>query len=206
LSLLSLEELVKLGSDFYLGVASINTPAAQHSRDELCDMLVRTAQNVGNLVENWSQEQVDYCKPGKPEGWDSSGDETHFNASEIVTHLAQSYGFFWYGVTRALGESRPQLNKPPKETHVTGQPGKLFGRGGWGGVPGPDLKQLLVSTAESFARYMRSLPEDVDTTANSSYDRYGDLTARAWLLLASVHTVSHLEQLREIQSQPDFPK
>ena len=205
MTLPELDKVLEIGNDFYLGEMTLNIPAAEYSRDELCQLLRALSDDLSDLVGRMTPEQVAYRKPGTPEGWDASGDESHFDTSQIITHLAQSYGYFWLNVTRALKQERPPLNRPPQGARVTGTQGKAEGRGGWSGVAPDDLKNLLHDTADSFIRYIKSLPPGADLQAQAPFGRYGDLTAKAWLLLASVHTANHLVQLKEMQAQPDYP-
>jgi hypothetical protein len=81
-----------------------------------------------------------------------------------------------------------------------------MGSGGWGGVPAPELAQLMQDTTGKFLAYVEALPPDTDDSATARFPMLGELTARGWLLLDAVHVAMHIKQIREMQSQPDYPR
>jgi hypothetical protein len=151
-----------------------------------------------------SPEQLAYRLPGTPGGWDASGDEAEFDISEIVTHLASGTTFYWFNIARALGHPRPRFLRPPREVPITGRTGSVLGRGGWSGVPASELAVLFKTTTGDFLTYVSTLTPG-DEQVLGTYEGYGDLTVKGWLLLLAVHYDMHLKQILHMLEQPDFP-
>lgn len=190
---------------FAAGDTSVNTTSEQFSRDKLCAFV---RQNVAELEESvlvMTPAQLAFRLPGAPDGWDTSGDEQHFDALEITTHVASGITFHWWGMARALGHPRPEFPRPPEGTSVTGKTRNMLGAGGWTGVPLPEALSLLRQTLDRFLAYVGNLPDDTSGTATSSLGVFKHLTAHSWLFLDAIHVAMHLEQLREMQGHPAYP-
>lgn len=190
---------------FTEGDTAINTTSEQFSRNDLCAFL---RQNVADLEESMlvmTPSQLAFRLPGAPAGWDTSGDEQHFDALEITTHVASGITFHWWGMARALGHSRPEFPRPPEGTPMTGKTRNMMGAGGWTGVPLPEVLALLRQTLDRFLDYVGNLPDDISSTATSSLGAFKHLTAHSWLFLDAIHVAMHLKQLREMQAHPAYP-
>ena len=198
------ENLEEIGRLFFSRERPINPVAEQYSREELCAFVRELSAEMENAVKDLAPEQLAYRLPGSPGGWDASGDEEHFDTSEIVTHVAMGTAFYWWGITRSLGHSRPPFTRPPKGAKVTGIQGRVVGRGGWSGLSAPELTQMLRDSTEGFLAYVEGLPEEA-AKAVSSYEGFGELTVKGWLLLLAVHFHMHLKQMQYMQAQPDYP-
>ena len=188
-------DLIELARQFFARERSINDTAAEYTRDELCTFAREMSAEMENMVRDLTPEQIAYRMPGKPEGWDSSGDEAEFDTSQIVTHVAVSVAFYWFGIARGLGHGRPQFPRAPRGTEVTGKTGSVLGRGGWTGVPGTELATLLHDAMDSFLKYIETLPAE-ELGTRTVYEGYGELTANGWLLLLAAHLDLHLKQLK----------
>lgn len=197
-------DLIELARQFFARERSINETAAEYSREELCAFSKELSAEMEELVRDMTPAQVAYHPPGKPSGWDASGDEAEFDVSQIVTHVAVSVAFYWFGIARGLGHPRPRFPRAPMGSSVTGKTGSVLGRGGWSGVPGPELATLLHDTMASFMEYIESLSNEMLQT-KTVYEGYGELTVNGWLLLLAAHFDLHLKQLKMMQAQPDFP-
>jgi hypothetical protein len=195
-----------LAEKYYRGQISLNAEAERYTRSEIAAFYRDNMEEFAVLVEKMTPAQVTYRLPGAPSGADASGDENHFDTSEIVTHLAQGTAFHQWGMTRALRHDRPKFPKPPEGIPTTGKVKTGLGAGGWSGLSGTDLAQMLRDTSSSFLGYVESLPEDADMSATARYGIFGELTAHAWLFLAGLHSYMHLKQVREMQTQPDYPQ
>ncbi len=199
-------DLIELARQFFERERSINDSAASFSREELCAFSREKSIEMEGLVRDLTPEQIAYRVPGKPGGWDASGDETEFDTSEIVTHIVAGTTFYWFGIARGFGHERPQFQRAPRGTNVTGKTGQVLGRGGWSGVEGPELARLLADTLEGFMTYISSLPQGEGTGEKTvAYESFGDVTVNGWLLLLAAHFDLHLKQLRAMQARPDFP-
>jgi len=197
-------DLIELARQFFERERTVNDVAAEYTRDELCSFAREMSAEMEDTVRDLTPEQIAYRLPGKPGGWDSSGDEAEFDTSEIVTHVAVSIAFYWFGIARGLGHGRPQFPRAPRGTNVTGKTGSVLGRGGWTGVPGPELASLVHDMMDSFLGYVETLPTEQMET-KTVYEGYGELTVNGWLLLLAAHLDLHLKQVRTMQSQPDYP-
>jgi hypothetical protein len=198
-------DLDVLAEQFYAGQISLSAEAARYTLDDIAAFFGENMAELAAVVEKMTPEQVAYRLPGAPSGADASGDEDHFDTSEIVTHMASGTAFHWWGMTRALRHERPTFPKPPEGSSITGKTRTGFGTGGWRDISGPELARMLRETSSSFLGYIGSLPEDADMSATSRYSVLGELTAQAWCFLAAMHAYQHLKQVRELQAQSDYP-
>lgn len=190
---------------FAAGDRTTNEAAAEFSRADLCAFLRQNVDEITGIVRAMSPAQLAYRLPGQPAGWDNSGDEEHFDATQVVTHLASGIAFHWWGIARALGHPRPDFPRPPEGISTTGKTRNMLGGGGWTGVPIEDALATLHATTERFIDYVNALPEDQVNTATASLGIFKDLTPHGWLFLDAIHTAMHIQQLAEMQSQPDYP-
>lgn len=202
---LTTEKVAELTRRFFHEQIAVDSIAAEYSREDLCASLRKYLGEMETLAEGLTPQQLAYRLPGTPSGPDASGDEAHFNACEIVTHVAQGLVFYQWGITRALGHPRPTFLRPPKDAKLTGTRGSILGYGGWNGLPASDLARLLRDTSSGFLSYVESLPPEADSSATSRYEPFGQLPPKGWLCLAVAHAANHLQQLREMQAQPGYP-
>lgn len=200
-----LNDAARLTEQLFSGGLDLDALAEEYSDPDLCDFLERTVEELKRVVAGMSPEQLAYRLPGAPEGPDESGDEHHFDASQIVTHVASGLSFHRWHITRALRHDRPQFPKPPEGAPVTGKKKNAMGGGGWSGATHAELIALLDEACGAFLVYARGLPEGTDMRATARFGVFGDLSAHGWLFLACVHPAMHLKQIRDMQAQPDFP-
>ncbi len=202
---LRLQDVDELAQRFFSGEDLANDFTEQYSRQDLCAYMLEKLSEIESNVSRMTPEQLAYRPPGAPSGPDSSGDESHFNTSEIVTHMVSGIAFHWWGMTRAWKQERPQFPSVPEGVKVTGTKGKIMGAGGWSGTNAPELLASLRAMTAKFIDYIESLPDDADHTATSSMGPFRNLTAHSWLFLDAVHFGMHLNQIRRMKAQPDFP-
>jgi hypothetical protein len=198
-------DLPELGRRFFAREENVSAVAALYPREEILDLINDRTMRMVSAVEGMSPDQLAYRLPGKPGGWDASGDEAEFDISEIVTHLATGTTFYWFNIARALGHPRPRFLRPPREVPITGKTGSVLGRGGWSGVPASELALLLETTTQEFLTYVSTLTTDEEQTLGT-YEGYGDLTVKGWLLFLAVHYDMHFKQVLHMFEQPDFPR
>lgn len=190
---------------FAAGDSAINDAATEFSRADLCAFLRQNVDEIEQMVRAMTPAQLAYRLPGTPEGWDTSGDEEHFDATQIVTHLASGIAFHWWGIARALGHERPDFPRPPEGVPTTGKTRSRLGAGGWTGVPIDEALAMLDATTERFLNYVHGLPGDQAPAATASLGIFKDLTAHGWLFIDAIHVAMHIQQLGEMQSQSDYP-
>jgi hypothetical protein len=197
-------DLSDLGRRFFAREVQISVVADQYTRDEIISLIRDQTAGMAALVKPMTSEEIAFHLPGAPEGWDASEDEHEFDISQIVTHVAVATVFYWFGIAHALGHPRPRFPRAPRDAAVTGKTGQRFGRGGWKNVPAAELVALLDTTTTDFLAYTTSLTEPEEHTL-SSYEGYGELSIKGWLLLLAIHFDMHLKQIQQLQQHPDYP-
>jgi len=188
------------------GEVSVDELAAPYSRRELLDFLKKSVAELRETVVNMTQAELAYRIPGAPTGPDESGDEEHFDTSQIVTHVASGLSFHRWHIARALGHERPDFPRPPEGTPTTGKKKNAMGGGGWSGLSGQELARLLDDALAAFLGYVETLPLDFDPEANSRHVIFGHLSPHGWLFLGSVHPAMHVKQIEKMQAQEDYPR
>jgi hypothetical protein len=190
----------------------VDAEAANHGSAELIAFLRETVSRLEVALQDMTPAQLAYRPPGAPSGLDASGDEHHFDTSELATHVVSALRFYWRGIARAMRQRPPDFPPPAPGTKVTGSGALLYmGSAGWSGVPAAELASQLRTTAAGFFAYLETLPLEAPDgeTGSLPRSRYApfdvDLTVRGWLLLAVLHCAVHLRQLEEMKSQPDYP-
>ena len=118
-----LDNLDEFAALVFGGTVSVDQLAAEYTRTELLEFLERSIGELRLMVMGMSPEQLVIPLPGAPTGPDESGDETHFDASEIITHVSSGLTFHRWHIARALGHERPEGVKPPEGTTMTGKRG-----------------------------------------------------------------------------------
>jgi hypothetical protein len=197
-------DLPELGRLFFAREESVSVVGEEYPSGEILDLISDRASDILTALGQMSSDQLAYRLPGTPQGWDASGDEAEFNTSEIVTHLVTGTTFYRFSIARALGHPRPPFVRPPREVQVTGRQGSVLGRGGWSGMTAVELATLLRETTDDFLAYIATLNVD-EERALGTYEEYGELTIKGWLLLLALHYDMHLKQIELMRKQPDFP-
>ncbi|HYP39252.1 MAG TPA: DinB family protein [Chloroflexia bacterium] len=182
----------------------ISELSVDYSREEICAFIRENINAMLSLVERMTPAQLAYRLPGAPSGYDESGDEAHFDTSEIITHMASGTAFHWRGMSRALGDERPPFPQPPEGANVTGKK-KGMGSGGWSGAAPAELAALLRGTVDAFLAYVEALPPEIDPGTKSNLWIFRDMSPHDWLFLVGIHSAMHLIQIQEMQAQPDYP-
>jgi DinB superfamily len=200
-----LQDPDELAQNFYSGEGPVHPVAQEYTRSEITSLFRENIRQITELVRELTPAQLAYRLPGEPSGPDASGDEEHFDTSEIVTHLAAGIAFHQWGITRALGHERPEFPRPPEGVKTTAVKGRIVGAGGWSGERADELVRLLEGTANRLLAYVETLPDQFDDSVKTSGGLFKDMTPHDWLFVAMVHTAMHLKQIKVMQSQPDYP-
>ena len=203
---IALRDLDSLAKRYYSGEESIQAAANRFTKTELVEFLRPYTGELERAVREMTPGQIASRLPGAPDSSDASGDERHFNTSQIVTHVVSGLTYHWRGIARALRHETPAFTRPPEGAQTTGRKGSILGAGGWNGVPGPELAQLLHETADRFLAYLDGLPSQLDESDRIKFATLEELNAHGWLFLAAIHPALHLHQLRVMQAQLDYPR
>jgi hypothetical protein len=202
---LNLERAEEFAQRFYSGEGPVNDVSREYTRREIMAFLRGNVDGLCAEVEGMTAEQLAYRLPGVPTGPDESGDEEHFDTSQIMTHMASGIGFHWWNITRAMRHERPPMPRPPDGVDVTGKKKNAMGGGGWRGLSAPELCELLRDTTDGFLAYVEQLPEDTGD-ARSSFGLFRDMSPHDWLFAVATHAGMHLVQIRDMKAQADFPR
>ena len=202
---LTLQLADQLSTDFFSHNAHVASVSRDYTRDEILSFIRANIAAMQSEVEGMTPDQLAYKLPGAPDTPDASGDEAHFDTAEIVTHMASGTAFHWWNITRALRHERPPMPRPPEGTPATGKRKDGMGAGGWRGLSGPQLSAHLDHTVQAFLAYISTLPDESFGSATSSFGLLRDLTPHDWLFLVAIHSAMHLNQIRTMKAQPDYP-
>jgi hypothetical protein len=200
---LTIEHANELAQRFYVGGGTVSEVSRLYRRQELLQFLGENVEKLCEEVRGMGPIQLAYRLPGSPTGPDESGDEGHFDMSQIMTHMASAIGFHWWNITRALRQERPPMLRPPEGVEVTGKKKSAMGGGGWRGLTAEELCKLLRDTTQGFIAYARQLPDDTGD-ARSSFGPFRDMSPHDWIFVVAVHSAAHLAQIREMKVQADF--
>jgi hypothetical protein len=203
---LTLDMADDLAARFFAEQAHVAEASRAYSRDDLLAFLRDNVELICAEIAEMTPEQLAYRLPGAPEGPDESGDEEHFDTSEIVSHLAVGTGFHWWNLTRAIRDARPPMPKAPEGAAVTGKKRTGMGTGGWRGSSPEELTALLRQTVGDFSAYVEALPDETWVAGESSFGLFRDMSPHDWLFLVAVHSAMHLNQIRRMKAMPDFPR
>jgi hypothetical protein len=202
---LTLDQVEDFAQRFYGGEGRVGDVSQNYSREEIIAFIRDNIAHLCAEVEGMSSEQLAYRLPGAPSGPDESGDEEHFDTSQIMTHMASGTAFHWWNITRALRHDRPPMPKPPEGVTITGKNKNGMGRGGWQGIPAPQLCEMVRDSSEGLIDYVKQLPLDTGD-ARSSFSFFNNLSPHDWLFVVAIHAGMHLKQVRNMKSRPDFPR
>jgi hypothetical protein len=202
---LTLELAEQFTSRFYTENAHVSSASRDYSRNEIIAFLRGNIEAMISEVEGMTAEQLAYRLPGAPDSPDASGDEVHFDATQIMTHMASGTAFHRWNITRALRHERPPMPRPPEGTPTTGKRKDGMGAGGWRGASGPEVCALLDQTVKEFVDYIEGLPDEAFSAGTSSFGLFRDMTPHDWLFLVGIHSGMHLNQIRTMKAQPDYP-
>jgi hypothetical protein len=202
---LSLDLADRLSAEFFGGNPAVSRISRDYTRDQIMAFFQANTGAMKSEVTNMIPEQIAYRLPGAPTGGDASGDEHHFDISQIMTHMASGTAFHWWNLTRAIKAERPPMPKPPEGTTTTGKRRDVMGAGGWSGLSAPELIALLDETVNPYIEYVQKLPEESLTAGISSFGLFRDMAPHDWIFLVAIHSAMHLTQIRNMKAQLDFP-
>jgi hypothetical protein len=191
MSEISLDELRQASQLFLEGKTSIEAEATKYSLSDLAATLRRTRQQLQEIVDTWSQEQLQ-TRP--PEGLVREDGEDRWSATEAVSHLIATENWYRLHLWRLRGEKRMF------DLMVRG-----LGDQAHNDVPKEALSARLREATDTLLSEIESMPPVVDMTAQRDSTFFGMLSVRGWVYLAINHDLMHLAQIERLKIYPNFP-
>jgi DinB superfamily len=186
-----------------LTVPMFAAPMTNMDREHLLVHFEMTTQMVAELVRGLSPGQLEY--KASPDRW---------SIREVVSHLAVAEPDYWREIQKAL-KAAPDMNT--KKSAATDADIMWYGidrvvhtKTGGGHEKVDTYKDL----GEALARFqtLRGTMIDYIKTTNDdlrahSFGEYGEvIDCWQWMLEISTHAERHIQQIREIKNDPNFPK
>jgi len=178
-------------------------PMTNMDREHLLVHFEMTTQMVAEQVRGLSPAQLEY--KASPDRW---------SIREVVSHLAVAEPDYWREIQKAL-KAPPDMNA--KKSQATDADVMWYGidrvvhtKTGGGHEKVDTYKDL----GEALAKFqaLRAVMIDYIKTTNDdlrghSFGDYGEvIDCWQWMLEISTHAERHLQQIREIKNDPNFPK
>jgi hypothetical protein len=192
MSEISLDELRRATQQFLEGKTSIEAEATKYSLSDLALTLRRTRQQLQEIVDTWSQEQLQ-ARP--PEGSVRDDGEDRWSATEAISHLIATENWYRLHLWRLRGEKRMF------DLMVRG-----LGDQAHNDIPKEALSAQLREATETLLGEIDSMPPDVDMTAQRDSTFFGMLSIRGWVYLAINHDLMHLAQIERLTTYSNFPQ
>ena len=172
-------------------------------REHLLVHHVMTAQMVAEQVRGLSRAQLEY--KASPDRW---------SIREVVSHLAVAEPDYWRELQKALKAAPDMKDKKSSSTDADilwyGIDRVVHTKTG-GGHEKVDTYKDLGQALGKFQALRATMIEYIKTTQDDlrahSFGDYGDkIDCWQWMLEISTHAERHIQQIREIKNDPDFPK
>jgi hypothetical protein len=172
-------------------------------REHLLVHFEMTTQMVAELVRGLSPAQLEY--KASPDRW---------SIREVASHLAVAEPDYWREIQKAL-KAAPDMNA--KKSAATDADIMWYGidrvvhtKTG-GGHEKVDTYKDLGEALEKFQALRGIMIEYIKTTSDDlrshSFGQYGEvIDCWQWMLEISTHAERHIQQIREIKNDPNFPK
>jgi DinB superfamily len=178
-------------------------PMSDMDREHLLVHFQMTTQMLAEQVRGLSPAQLEY--KASPDRW---------SIRECVSHLAVAEPDYWRELTKAV-KAAPDMKD--KKSSVTDADVMWYGidrvahtKTGGGHEKVETYKDLGEALAK-FQALRATMIEYIKTTGDDlrahSFGDYGEVTdCWQWMLEISTHAERHIQQIREIKADPNFPK
>jgi len=202
----TLRGLLLLGVTLTIGLFTAPVfadPMTKADREHLLVHFEMTTQMLAEQVRGLSPAQLEY--KASPDRW---------SIREVVSHLAVAEPDYWREIQKAL-------NRPPdmkdQKSQATDADVMWYGidrvvhtKTG-GGHEKVDTYKDLGEALGKFQALRATMIEYIKTTNDDlrghSFRDYGDaIDCWQWMLEISTHSERHINQIREIKNDPNFPK
>jgi DinB superfamily len=185
------------------GAPLLADPMSKADREHLLVHFEMTTQMVAEQVRGLSPGQLEY--KASPDRW---------SIREVVSHLAVAEPDYWREIQKAL-KAAPDMNT--KKSQATDADIMWYGidrvvhtKTG-GGHEKVDIYKDLGEALGRFQALRATMIEYIKTTNDDlrahSFGDYGEvIDCWQWMLEISTHSERHINQIREIKNDPNFPK
>jgi hypothetical protein len=178
-------------------------PMSNADREHLLVHFEMTTQTVGEQVRGLSPAQLEY--KASPDRW---------SIREVVSHLAVAEPDYWREVQKAVKVAPDMKNKKSQATDADimwyGIDRVVHTKTG-GGHEKVDTYKDLGEALGKFQALRATMTEYIKSTDDDlrahSFGDYGEkIDCWQWMLEISTHAERHIQQIREIKNDPNFPK
>ncbi|PYQ39804.1 MAG: hypothetical protein DMG99_15380 [Acidobacteria bacterium] len=185
-----------------LAVPLLAAPLSNDDREHLLVHFEMTTQMVAELVQGLSPAQLEY--KASPDRW---------SIREVVSHLAVAEPDYWRDLQKAL-RAAPDMNT--KKSAATDAEILWYGidrvvhtKTGGGHEKVETYKDLGTALGK-FQALRATMIEYIKTTSDDMRAHsFGDrqlIDCWQWMLEISTHAERHIQQIREIKNDPNFPR
>src|SRR5690242_6060398 len=178
-------------------------PMSAEDREHLLVHFEMTTQMVAELVRGLSPTQLEY--KASPDRW---------SVREVVSHLAVAEPDYWREIQKSLKAAPDMSTKKSAATDADimwyGIDRVVHTKTG-GGHEKVDTYKDLGEALGKFQALRATMIDFIKTTDEDlrahSFGEYGEvIDCWQWMLEISTHSERHLNQIREIKNDPNFPK
>jgi hypothetical protein len=185
-----------------LAAPLLAAPMSKDDREHLLVHLEMTTQMVAEQVRGLSPAQLEY--KASPDRW---------SIREVVSHLAVAEPDYWRDIQKALKAAPDMKEKKSAATDADilwyGIDRVVHTKTG-GGHEKVDTYKDLGEALGKFQALRATMIEYIKTTNDDMRAHsYGDqevIDCWQWMLEISTHAERHIQQIREIKNNPNFPR
>jgi hypothetical protein len=185
-----------------LAAPLLAAPMSQEDREHLLVHVEMTTQMVAEQVRGLSRAQLEY-----------KASSDRWSIREVVSHLAVAEPDYWRDIQKAL-KAEPDMNG--KKSSASDADILWYGidrvvhtKTGGGHEKVDTYKDLNVALGK-FQALRATMIEYIKTTNDDmrahSFGERQPIDCWQWMLEISTHAERHIQQIREIKNDPNFPK
>ena len=153
---------------------TLSEAGASYELDEMTSAVRALRRMMGSTLE--SLPDTAFAAQPAAEG------EAGWAAGQVVAHIANAQASMssavrsLLGMPAADGERRDLDRLPARDEALT----------------------ILAETNLGFDSFVSEIPTDADLTRTMTHERFGEMSAKGWLMLMALHESDHLRQVRAL--------
>jgi len=155
---------------------------SKYSFRELWKRMIKARLQLIEEVDNITQTQADFAY-----------DSEEWTISEVSHHVVLS--------TERVAKVVEALSKGENPDVSGVEPSRI---GTDSGIE--TLRDKILRGAVRWSSMTENLPDNPDLSFTAKHDFFGELDARAWYLFQRVHDLDHLNQIKSVKEQKDYPE